>query len=82
MSILKDFYEDNKNKKNKITDLEKKQLGTFNDMIDRYCESIGVRMTIKMLIEDYEYTQPELLEMRFDAEDIDSVLEDISLEEV
>lgn len=64
-----------------MTDLEKKHLETFNDILDRYCESIGVRPTIRMLIEDYEYTRDELIEMYFETIDIDPVIEELKEEE-
>lgn len=63
-----------------MTDLEKKHLETFNDILDRCCEFIGVRPTIRMLIEDYEYTRDELIEMYFETIDIDPVIEELKEE--
>lgn len=63
-----------------MTELEQKKLETFEDMVDRYCESIGVRATIDMLMEDYDFTKEELLEMNFDEEDVDDYLENTEAE--
>ena len=60
-----------------MTELEKKQLKTFNDMIDRYCESIGVRMTIDMLASDYGFTREEILAMNFDEDDVAAYYQDV-----
>ena len=60
-----------------MTELESKQLKTFNDIIDRYCESIGVRMTIDMLVSDYGFTREEILAMNFDEDEVADYYQDV-----
>ena len=60
-----------------MTELELKQLKTFNDIIDRYCESIGVRMTIDMLVSDYGFTREEILAMNFDKDEVADYYQDV-----
>jgi lantibiotic modifying enzyme len=60
-----------------MTELELKQLKTFNDIIDRYCESIGVRMTIDMLVSDYGFTREEILAMNFDEDEVADYYQDV-----
>lgn len=57
-----------------MTELEKKQLKTFNQMIDINCESMGINATIDMLMKDYGFTKEEMLEMSFEEKDIDYFL--------
>ena len=60
-----------------MTELEKKQLKTFNDMINRSCESIGVRMTIDMLANNYGFTREEILAMNFDEDEVADYYQDV-----
>lgn len=48
----------------------------FENMVDLSCEFIGVRRTIAMLVENYEFTREEILEINFDPEDVADYFQD------
>ena len=55
--------------------LTNKQLELFNAMLEDRIEVYGVINTIQYLL-DNDFTEEELLEMKFDEEDINQAIED------
>ena len=45
-----------------------------NGFIDYKCDFDGIKATIACLVNDYDFTKEELLELHFDKNDIDEVL--------
>lgn len=55
--------------------LEDKLQYVANGFIDYKCDFDGVKETIACLANDYDFTKEELLELHFDKDDIDEVLD-------
>ena len=65
-------------KEDHLTDLEKKKIAAFEDLIDLHCEIDGVMETIDMLSINFGFTKEELLEMSFNEKDLDAYYEEYS----
>lgn len=59
-----------------MTELEKKQLRVFNDIIDEHCMSIGVRDTIDWLVRCYDFTREELIAINFAKDEVAGYYQD------
>lgn len=58
-----------------MSEFDNKKLELLEMLIDDRCEMYGIRNTISLMV-DNGFTREELLEMKFDEEDVDAVLED------
>ena len=51
----------------------KNKLSLLNQLLDDRCEMYGIRNTISYLLDD-GFTREELLDLRFDEDDVDYVI--------
>ena len=57
-----------------LTELQKKMLVAFNDMLDEECEMYGVRNRICWLM-DRGFTRADCIELKFDEDDVNTVFD-------